>query len=112
MSSLSFKKPRGSLHRKAIWAVLPLFLLLLGVAGAVWSELQINGQHVYRGPLSEIGNYLGGARYHVNLSCPAQPRTRNLTLRASGFEDARGYLSGEMPGCQLAEIRRIDHSWY
>ena len=109
MSSLSFKKPRVSLHRKAGLAALPL-LVLLGVAGAVWGELQINDGHHYRGPLSEIGNYLGGARYHVNLRCPAQPRT--LTLRASGFEDAQGYLSSEMPGCQLAEIRRIDHSWY
>ena len=109
MSSLSFKKPRVSLHRRAVWAFAPL-VLLLGVAAAVWGELQINGQHLYRGPLSEIGNYLAGARYHVNLSCPAQPRT--LTLRASGFEDARGYLAGELPGCQLAEIRRIDHSWY
>ena len=111
MSSLSFKKPRGSYHRKMVLAVLPL-LVLIGVAGAVWGEFQINGRHFYRGPLAEIGNYLSGARYHVNLSCPAQPRSRNLTLRASGFEDARGYLASKLPGCQLAEIRRIDQAWY
>ena len=111
MSSLSFKRPRGSLHRKAVFAALPL-LVLIGLAGTIGGELLINGGHLYRGPLAEIGNYLGGARYHVNLSCPAQPRSRTLTLRASGFEDARGYLAGELPGCQLAEIRRIDQSWY
>ena len=111
MSKLSFKKPRTPKYRKAAILTLPLFALMLAT-GLTWSELRSNAQHLYRWPFSEVGNYLAGARYQVNLNCKAQPRARRHTLRAADFEDARGYLQSELPGCQLAEIRRVDRSWY
>ena len=110
MSKLSFKKPRSPRRRKAALVALPAVLLL--AAGLTWSELRSNDQHLYRWPFSELGNYVAGARYQVNLTCQGRPRSRRHTLRAADFEDARGYLRHELPNCQLAEIRRVDRSWY
>ena len=111
MSTLSFRQTRSPRYRKAAILSLPVAALLLAT-GLIWSELRSNAQHLYRWPFSEIGNYLAGARYQVNLSCQARPQARFHTLRATDFEDARGYLQDELPGCQLAEIRRVDRSWY
>ena len=111
MSKLSFRQPRSPRYRKASFLVLPVLALLL-VAGLTWGELQSNAQHLYRWPFSEVGNYFAGVRYQVNLTCQARPRARRHTLRAADFEDARGYLQSELPTCQLAEIRRVDRSWY
>ncbi len=111
MSKLSFRQHRSPRYRKlAILGLAPLALLL--IAGLTWSELRSNAQHLYRWPFSEVGNFLAGARYRVNLTCQVRPRARLHTLRAADFEDARGYLETELPGCQLAEIRRVDRSWY
>ncbi len=111
MSKLTFRQTRSPRYRKAAILALPTAALLL-VAGLAWSEVHSNAQHLYRWPFSEVGNYFAGARYQVNLSCRGQPQARRHTLRAANFEDARGYLQTELPGCQLAEIRRVDRSWY
>ena len=112
MSKLSFRQPRSPKYRKAAaFLTLPAVALLL-LAGLTWGELQGNAQHLYRWPFSEFGNYVAGARYQVNLNCRTQPQARLHTLRAADFEDARGYLRSELPSCQLAEIRRVDRSWY
>ncbi len=111
MSTLSFRQTRTPRYRKAaIWALPAVVLLLTG--GLIWSEVRSNAQHLYRWPISEVANYLAGARYQVNLTCQIRPQARRHTLRAADFEDARGYLQEELPGCQLAEIRRVDRSWY
>lgn len=111
MSKLSFRQPRSPRVPRAAIA-LPTLAILSLAAGLTWGELQRNAQHLYRWPFSELGNYVAGARYQVNLSCQARPLARRHTLRAADFEDARGYLQRRLPGCQLAEIRRVDRSWH
>ncbi len=111
MSTLSFRQTRSPRYRKAAILALPVAALLLAT-GLIWSEVHSNAQHLYRWPFSEVSNYFAGARYQVNLSCQARPQARLHTLRAANFEDARGYLESELPSCQLAEIRRVDWSWY
>jgi len=110
LSTLSFRQTRSPKYRKAAFLALPVAALL--AAGLTLSEFHSNAQHLYRWPFSEVGNYLAGARYQVNLTCRGRPQARRHTLRAADFEDARGYLRHELPNCQLAEIRRVDRFWY
>ena len=111
MAAYKFRKQPVSLRRRLALIGLPLLFLTVA-AGMTWAEIEKGEQHLYRWPFAELGNYVTGVRYQVNLACAERPRARRHTLRAADFDDATGYLRSELPGCQLAEIRRIDHSLF